>query len=877
MGDLYLGIDLGTTNSVIAYGNLTPRGDLKCKVIDVDRKSDTGGRVRRTTLPSVVYYSIDSKTREITPDVGDYAKSRYGIMHGYVSKSIKSSMGSRDSLNLSNDIMDKTPAEVSSRILSFLMYNAKTRLMQEDLTDAIITVPASFDSDKCQDTIDAARLAGINVDNVHDILLYEPKAVIYDFIHMQEMGEIPSNLIDFSTPKNILVFDLGGGTLDVSIHKVSYSDNGMMNIEDIAIARYTSIGGDDFDELLAKDLYKRFERLNCIRIPESRREEVMCKLRIEAEKLKMTMSDAYEQCQSLGKEFPMDHNEEVMQMNVYDSYSIMEAFSLEEMMQILSPLMGEELSRKDVNRIDSLDQKQMNNIIYPILDVLAKANSDIKIDHVLLNGGMTKFFPIKKRIDQFFGLDSLVTADPDLSVARGAVYYHYCLHKYNVKRQSINDLAKNMIRSCEVGETEQVIASTMSPMAEAAQTSETAQFNTGTILNDTINLGVTGEYVSKLVGAGTKLPYCSGEIAGKYTFSQYTNQIAIEIFLGRGKTKNLPNRRIADRIITFKEKHPTNTPISLNIIVDSMRMMRVEAWITGNIEEKALITLDTNSNRTEHNKKPTAKIYTKEAKVLNAKSELNQIKTLSENSMKHGKGISSEKMHQILDHLSCATNPKDFFDPMMESLSRLGLSELLRGFYYTIAIELAKGWDPKQQRRMLNVCKQHFSENFAGFRHDNYVMKQAILFICTYDPNAVDFLTTDLIRNRYSFYENVIFNSILMHTDYSEQKMKYLSKQKLPNWELKEFTSLCNEMIAHEDEVSKTAVEYLLHNLEEFTRKNSISFLKEGLNCLEQLNSDGKIPKESYGKMIKVLRNMKHELANDEIYDLIHMIDIQIV
>ena len=66
-----------------------------------------------------------------------------------------------------------------------------------------------FDSDQCQATIDAARKAGINVENMHDVLLYEPKAVIYDFMRMQECGEIPSDLLSLDTEKNVLVFDLG--------------------------------------------------------------------------------------------------------------------------------------------------------------------------------------------------------------------------------------------------------------------------------------------------------------------------------------------------------------------------------------------------------------------------------------------------------------------------------------------------------------------------------------------------------------------------------------------------------------------------------------------------------------------------------------------
>ena len=104
-------------------------------------------------------------------------------------------------------------------------------------------VPASFDSDQCQATIDAARKAGINVENMHDVLLY-------DFMWVQECGEIPSDLLPLDMEKNVLVFDLGG---------------------------------DNFDELLAADMLKRFEEINGIKVSIKRKEEVMCKLRKLAE------------------------------------------------------------------------------------------------------------------------------------------------------------------------------------------------------------------------------------------------------------------------------------------------------------------------------------------------------------------------------------------------------------------------------------------------------------------------------------------------------------------------------------------------------------------------------------------------------------------
>lgn len=424
----YTAIDLGTTNSVIAYGNIQ-NNVMKPVVLDLDRKNETGSKSRSLLLPSVVFYYKNNEGKMIA-DVGDYAKSRYGTRTGYVCKSVKSLMGTTDQVPLVEEISDKTPSDVSAQILSYMVNSAKRRLFQNELNDIVITVPASFDSDQCQATLSAARKAGINIENMHDVLLYEPKAVIYDFMRMQECGEVPADLLSLDREKNILVFDLGGGTLDVTIHKVGRTDTGVLNIKDLAISRYTLLGGDNFDELLAEDMLKRFEENNQIKVSIRRKEEVMCKLRKMAEKLKIELSQAYDSARMSDMDLPDDYEIEVMNIDLYDSYAFDDFYTKADIEKIISPLMGYKYSIKDVSKIQHMNEKEVNNIIYPILDVIEKCGKEIKIDAVILNGGMTKFYLIQNRLKDFFGFAPLTTSDPDLAVARGAVYYHYCLHKH---------------------------------------------------------------------------------------------------------------------------------------------------------------------------------------------------------------------------------------------------------------------------------------------------------------------------------------------------------------------------------------------------------------------------------------------------------------
>lgn len=805
----FYGIDLGTTNSVMAYGNITNTGILKPIVVDIDRKSENGSRIRGKLLPSVVFYYKDNEGKMV-PEVGDYAKSRYGTKSGYVSKSVKSLMGQTEGLNLAEEIEDQTPSSVSAQILRHLIRSAKSRLFQDEIQDVIITVPASFDSDQCQATLDAAKYAGIDIDNQHDILLYEPKAVIYDFLQMQESGEIPSDVIDLSEPKNILVFDLGGGTLDVTIHKVGYSDSGILNIKDIAISRYTQIGGDDFDELIANEMMKRFQEQSMLTINIKRKEEVMCKLRRLAEHLKMDMSNDYERCQEMGAELADDYYEEVMEINLYDSYSYADEFTKKELEEIIAPMLGNTYTIEDAKRIDSMTEKDMNNIIYPILDVLSKAGENCKIDTVILNGGMTKLYPVKKRIEQFFGFRALTTSDPDLAVARGAVYYHYCLHKYNIQK------SKDVFGENSKEEIEKAV------------------FHTGTIMNDRVNLGIRNEYVSKLIEAGTNLPYISEEISGKYQMGKDSDTLALDIFLGRGLTKNLPNRRIARRLIKFKKVYPSGTPISLRIMIDNMRMMTMEAWITNRPRERAVIEIDTNALKEVSEEKVKSRIYSTESITLNAKSELNDIKVLMErNRMMKKKDEINQKINERIAEIGKAQNPADFFEPLLEMADTCYQSDILLGYLYEIASKLCYGWNETQKRKIRRLCTRHFQEQARFVAQTVYVLRKAIDLLAVLGGDFIEDYKTYLERRivpeaiQYALYENA-----LVWEPSDEKVLEFIKDRKV-------------------SEFSPRSIQALIRRFGVGTPKEHQNFLKEIVKSTAEFITSGECEHPEYYLMLE--------------------------
>lgn len=386
--DVCVGIDLGTTNSVLATVNEKPNGDVVSKVVEISRGVDmynaVSGEVKLTTmkkptLPSCVYYRQE---KNYEPLVGDFAKMQYPLRPHLVAKSIKSQMGRPFAEGLSSDIPDKTPAQISARILKHLLREA-SKVYRCDITDAVITVPANFDSAMCKATRDAAELAGIKVKNAdgteRPLLLSEPNAVIYDLINQIHNGEISSHILDLSEKKRVLVFDLGGGTLDITMHEIKRREDhvNILKVDEIATNRYTLLGGDDFDEEIAKAMYKRYVKQYSSRpdvVNQLRQEEtiIMSQLRVYAEHLKLELNERCGADYDSGWDDPDDEIEIPIGGNMGGiGYSYDDTFSKDEIEEILSVFMAKELSYGDYKRIERIGNTR--NMIYPILDVLKKA------------------------------------------------------------------------------------------------------------------------------------------------------------------------------------------------------------------------------------------------------------------------------------------------------------------------------------------------------------------------------------------------------------------------------------------------------------------------------------------------------------------------
>ncbi len=231
-----VGIDLGTTNTVVAV-QTDPTGAILLEIPQPVHQRSTLEPLDH--IKSAVYFeSADSVV------VGAFATGRLDAV-----RSIKSRMGTRwRTRHPQNADLILTPSYVSGHVLK-AAYDALVRRFPDWDRKALITVPASFNTDQRRDTLAAASRAGF--DTVR--LLDEPTAAFYYFFDQNRSS------FESGPPQSVLVFDFGGGTLDVSIIRVSFN-NARMILDAVGRSRYNNLGGDDIDLDLSAFLLALWQR-----------------------------------------------------------------------------------------------------------------------------------------------------------------------------------------------------------------------------------------------------------------------------------------------------------------------------------------------------------------------------------------------------------------------------------------------------------------------------------------------------------------------------------------------------------------------------------------------------------------------------------------
>lgn len=731
--ELCAGIDLGTTNSALAVIIKRPNGNIVSKVIDIDRAVGMvadGVEARpsmesRKTLPSCVYYIEE---RKYMPIVGDFAKSRYSIRPYLVAKSIKSQMGNAtvDS-KLSPNIPDKTPSQVSARILSHMLkYAAKTCRVKE-IKDAVITVPANFDSVMWQATLKAAEIAGLKIHKKQMVLLEEPVAVIYDFINQVNNGEIPDTILDLSTPKNVMVFDLGGGTLDITLHTISRREDTpeVLNTpKPLGINRYTLLGGDDFDTELAEVMFERYlakyrANLKIVKDIKDAKESVMAQLKVYAEETKIALSmDKSDEFVTTFSDDPWNDDEEdgyrKSGLITATGYFYDETFSAQELEKIWSRFMGREFTFDDFKNFDETNPRFSSpNIIVPILEVLRKAadklgTTDFKVDAVIMNGGMSRFYMIRDRLAEFFGFKPVMALDPDQAVARGAAVFHYLLHKYN-----------------EIfAETPVPELSTLASSPEISTLVQTPLIQT--ILPDSLFMKMqdtsSQELYKEIIATGTELPYKSEVFTG-FKIPRGENKISVPIARRNNRGEYVV---IAESEMRFPEKYSDaqeDTFVAFTVAMNEQKILRIDACTCrdaaglekmddGTAEIVIAAKLDKAETRSPVKIQPK-----KTGAPVRANESLNNILDFArktERAIKRGDKAVVTKYSALIRQekgkIFAASNPEDFAEPLLRLFSENSSLETFKMNCAIIGRKICPSWSSSQKQRLADLCMQQLEK-----------------------------------------------------------------------------------------------------------------------------------------------------------------------
>ena len=347
--EIIIGIDLGTTNSVVSY----LQADGKWKVIP----NPEG----KNTTPSVV--SFKNGGEEI---VGDGAK-RLSVTNPDTVSSIKRLIGTNDKVHIGCLNKDFTPQEISAKILAYMKKYAEDNLGQP-VKKAVITVPAYFNDAQRQATKDAGAIAGLEVVRI----INEPTAAALAY-GMENKKDA-----------TILVYDLGGGTFDVSILEI-----GDGTFEVISTAGDNKLGGDDWDDVLVKFIIEEIKKEHNIDL--SGDKMAMQRFKDAAEKAKIDLSG-------------------MLQTTIMLPFLTMTPTGPVNFETTITRAKFQEMTRSLLERTEG-----------PVRQALKDAKIDpSKIDEILLVGGSTRMPAVVDMVKSLLGKEPNKSVNPDEAVSIGA-------------------------------------------------------------------------------------------------------------------------------------------------------------------------------------------------------------------------------------------------------------------------------------------------------------------------------------------------------------------------------------------------------------------------------------------------------------------------
>jgi len=429
MGKNYIGIDLGTTETVVSVIEIEKKNDKpidKLRTLDIYQYNSSHQLDKNLkSLPSSIYIDRDNKSIY----TGEYAKKLYSDGNNPLNtiRSIKTRLGGESMISIPlsenrSDLKSYNMTELTATLLKTVKYSIDKQI-NGSIDKVTITIPAGFNSDERDATIEAGKLAGFSDIN----LLDEPTSVLLNFLNSEDTN------IDYSffeEERNIVVYDIGGGTLDISIAKVKDTDEDF-NVDMLGRSKRIDFAGDDIDKCIAAYFLKEFEVTN--KSIENRTEEeqavIVSRIVSNAEKSKINFNQTISKV--LDKPRRREKAGESVNFEIIDKLKVTDLKLTD---KLLKDILADVISSNGI-LLNSLKQT---------LQVAKLKESEI--DLVILTGGSGKFYLVEEILRNFLQNSEIIEFTQNNSVSIGAAIHSYNLDDTeDLKKIKIKDIMSNSI------------------------------------------------------------------------------------------------------------------------------------------------------------------------------------------------------------------------------------------------------------------------------------------------------------------------------------------------------------------------------------------------------------------------------------------------
>ncbi len=449
MAQLYVGIDLGTTNSTVSVIQTEDRRlrnpiDHLRSIPILQYDKDFNLTRDKYTLPSYFYYKNDGVTKRVY--TGEWAKNIYATGNQPMNTftGIKTRMGGESMITIpgksEDDELQLDMTQCSALLLKAMKQSIKEQFDQE-IDHMVVTVPAAFNTDERQATRDAIEMAGFT--NFH--ILDEPAATLLYFINNGD-GCLMQNSVDLNN-KYIMIYDIGGGTLDICIAKLEEDDTSYeyesMKVSIVSRSKRENLGGNDFDQYLGAYFLSEFENRTAkiSSRPVDDQNKIIAKVVSQAEKYKIDLNNKLKE--------HIDNPRKLSRIVMTPEFEVIDGQFVQ----------GINLDKATLEEVYAgiITDSDRQNILRPVKESIKSAENLSKedISLIILTGGMSNFYAVEATLKEFFGDEvPMITVDTTTSVSKGAAIdaYNYSPDNIYLKKMSLEDrLAEDIFLRTNTG------------------------------------------------------------------------------------------------------------------------------------------------------------------------------------------------------------------------------------------------------------------------------------------------------------------------------------------------------------------------------------------------------------------------------------------